>query len=268
MYENLIVVCYVGGARGDAISHIIELSPDVYARNSKSAAVPNQQGSMASLITRYGHQSLDGTKPGWSTARYQDIKGIYWGFLDELPSMAAGEWQTIVPELWFDLQNRLKFKDALLTHRMVVADHANPQHITQLLPGAMTIAVVGDADAAFELFKTKHLFVKPERWLRDSPGYQLQTNLERYIAGNRNVADSPITDDERSATLQQIRASHHRRFDGMRQDTVSFALDFNSLFDTSVNQAVYHEMMAYLGLTPNWTAAREFIDIYNAAQPI
>ena len=268
MYENLTVVCYIGGSRGDAISYIIELSPDIYRRNSKELAVPNAQGSMVSLMTRYGKESLDVNKEGWSTANYQDRYNMHWGFLDELPSTIAAEWQATVPELWFDLPRRVKFKDALSASRLVVADHANPVHIRQFLPGAKTIAVVGDADAALELFKAKHLLMKPEIWYQDRVGYNAQTNLDRYITKGRDIDQFPVTDQEKAEKLTEIRDSWHRRFRGMRQDTESFALDFNSLFDNAVNHDVYHEMMAYLGLTPNWTDVKEFIDIYNAAQPI
>jgi hypothetical protein len=267
MYENLIVVCYIGGARGDAISYIIELSPEVYTRNSKILAVPNQHGSMVILMTRYGHQSLDGSTIGWSTASYQDANDMHWGFLDEVAGTVAEEWQRVVPELWFDIPRRVRFKDALSINRLVVADHANPTHIRQFLPGTKTVAVIGDADAAFELFKAKHLLMKPERWYRDSPSYNVRTNLDRYIAGGRDTNKFPITDAERSDRLAEIRDSWHRRFNGMRQDTDSFALDFDSLFDNNINHAVYHQLIEYLGLTPNWTAAKEFIDIYNAAQP-
>ena len=268
MYKNLIVVCYIGGSRGDAISYIIELSPDIYTRNHKGLAVPNAQGSMAILRTRYGHQSLDGSIEGWSTANYQDTRDMHWGFLDELPSTIADEWQATVPDLWFDLPRQVKFKDALSTSRLVVADHANPVHIRQFLPGARTVAVVGDADAAFELFKVKHLMIRPDIWYRDRPGYEAPTNLDRYIAQGRNISEFPVTDQERRDLLTEIRESWHRRFNGMRQDSDSFALDFNSLFDNSINHTVYHDLMKHLGLKPNWTDVKAFIDIYNAAQPI
>ena len=200
MYDNLIVVCYLGGSRGDAISYIIELSTDVYARNSKSQAYPNEHGAMT-VATRYGKETLDDDiagKESWSTESYQDLKNIQWTFADELPGTVAEDWQACVPELWFDIPKQMKVKDALTNSRIVVADHANPRHIRQLLPGAKTIAVVGDIDVIFEIFKVKHLLVKPAAWYKDQPGFELPTNLDRYIAGNRDLEQFPVTEHERA----------------------------------------------------------------------
>jgi len=266
MFDNLIAVCYAPGSRGEAISHIIELSPSVYQRNDPCTTIPNALGRMI-IDTRIGRLINDRSHPHFTLQNYQKQQGLDLMFDSQLPDQMITEWQRMVPDLWFHCTDRgsRRVRDLWNDHRLVFSDHANPQHFAQLLPGCRTVAVIGDSDSAVDQWLHKWLLAAPTHYYQRRYPWA-KNNMDVHIAGDRDTAAFPVTDGERTAFMEMTRRSTAKNMQIISEHVGSFKIDHLQFFDLAHIETLYHDMTDHLGIEPNWPAVSRFIALYNAAQ--
>ena len=269
MFENMIVVCYAAGSRGEAIARIIELSHSVYRRNTDAMAEPDYLGRMNKSVTRFGWLTDFAVQPLFGMIEYQNQRGIYFKFDHTLTRDIIEDWQRMVPQLWFarDSTTRYTLADIIYKRKIVVSDHANPTHIRQLLPGCKTVAVCGDSRLTIDLLYQKWLMVPPMAWSTHQPNYNAPTNLDREVANGRCIKKYPVTDTERSRYIIDQYEEIKLSLDYLKEDQQSYQVDFVALFEPDTSYFIYHDMMTNLEIEPNWPEVSQFIDRYRALQP-
>lgn len=265
MYSNIITVCYAPGAKGNAIGHILELSPSIYNRNTKQDIVrPDANGTMHNIDMRFGL---------WPNSDHQlEINsfakdhGFKYKLGIDLSNMATW-WQHSLSQLLFSRYDPIPLLRGIETRRIITADHLRSAHAMQLMPGCKTVAVTGDPELATRLLWAKWELQPPPKWHHWYEQYPNTLMLDLQIADYEQIPVESVTDQLRAEewgfNLENTRLWHEYH----RTDTSAFSLDFQSLFEPGTSRKVYHDMMDALKLEPNWTAVSQFIDVYNAAQP-
>lgn len=269
MFDRMIIVCYAGGSRGEAIARIIELSPSVYARNGKANSIPNHLGRME-IATRWGWEIDFNVHPMFGAVEYWIRSKTEFRLDQDISPDIVSEWRRIVPNLWYakDGPNRWRLSDIIKRNHIVIADHMYPAHVHQLLPGSKTVAVCGDSTLAFNLFYDKWLMAHPPDFYLKEPNFDAKTNLDREIANIIGIRQSQISDQERKGWLGVCRQKTMEMMNEFSRDQSSYQVDFQKLFHPEFGYEVYHEMAEYLGIEPNWPDVADFIGTYNSLEPI
>ena len=269
MFENMIVVCYAAGSRGEAIARIIELSHSVYRRNTDAMAEPDYLGRMNKSVTRFGWLTDFAVQPLFGMIEYQNQRGIYFKFDHTLTRDIIEDWQRMVPQLWFarDQNHRYMLKEIIRKRKIVVSDHVHSVHMRQLLPGCKTVAVCGDSQLAMDLLYQKWLAVPPMPWSTHQPNYHAPNNLDREVANGRDMTMYPVTDAERRAYILSQYEEIKMGMQHLMSDTTAYHVDFVALFEEDTSYFIYHDMMAHLEIEPNWPEVSGFIAKYRTLQP-
>jgi len=264
MYSNIIVVCYAPGARGNAIGHIIELSPSIHNRNTKQDIVcPDANGTMHNIDMRFGLWP-DAGQLGVNI--FANDRGFKYQLDLDLSSMAP-VWQQCMSNLQFSRYDPIPLLQGLQTRRIVTADHIRSIHALQLMPGCRPVAVTGDPELALRLLWAKWELQPPPRWHHWHEQYPNTPMLDLQIAEYEKIPIESVTDQLRAEEWEFSLEKTRRWHEYHRTDPCAFSLDFQSLFDQDTSYETYHKMVDALELEPNWTAVSQFIDVYNAAQP-
>jgi len=265
MYSNITVVCYAPGARGNAIGHILELSPSIHNRNTKQDLVrPDANGTMHLIDMRFG--IWPNSQNQLNVATFAAQQGLCYDIDLDLSSWSTA-WQDTLSQLTFSRYDSISLMQGLETRRIITADHMRSQQALQLMPGCKAVAVSGDPELALRLLWAKWTLLPPPRWHHWYEKYPNVSMLDLEIADFDKIPVESVTDQLRAAewdfSLERLRRWHAYH----ATDDAAFRLDFQSLFDPRTSRKVYHDMMDALELEPNWTAVSQFIDVYNAAQP-
>jgi len=180
----------------------------------------------------------------------------------------AVRWQDCMAQVQFSRSDTaLPLLQGLQTRRVVTADHLRSLHAQQLMPGCRTVAVTGDPELALRLLYAKWELQPPPKWHAWQQHHPNTSMLDLNIAAYDGISVESVTDQRRDLDWRTSLEKTRRWHDHHRTDPTAFRLDFQSLFDPHSSETVYHDMASALDIEPNWPAVRDFIAVYNAAQP-
>lgn len=248
MFENLIAVSYCGGARGNAVAYAISFSQEVVPPWAHMA-----------------RKALDGRGAIWvksrpydrSRAAFHDIVSIHNRLGHDmyhrdrsLPPDVIDAYATAYEDLVIDPGNA-RLVDALVTNRVVIADHADPLHNLVLYPGCMAVAVHSNWKSSLRDFMSKHL----SRPSEEDAG---MTNMDREVM----MDGLPICDSSRKIRLHGH--AHQLRLSNGHRDTDDrmVIVDSDRLFSHGTAHDEYHRMVDRLGITPRWDMVGQWITRY------
>jgi len=254
MFENVISVCYHSGTCGHAIGIVIQLSPEVYRRGDVVYQSILPSGEIYDYGLRCGR--ADYSNLDFDINRCFEHFGGWYMQGRDIPQTHIDHYQSVLPSLWLR-PRRVRFLDAIKQDPFLIADHTLAKHQQQLLPGCKTIAVYGNEYLALRYYADKK-YIPPD--VDDPLG---RPGIESFTSHKA----ATHTRSQRYRESMEYFLHNSRRVNWEHQnDTKSFRLDYEELLFSERSKDVYHDMIKWLGLTPNWPAASAFIEEYQSKQ--
>lgn len=259
MFNDLITVCYPPGSCGNAIAYLLALSPEVWQdwRWDRAYADPiDQNGAVHCIPSRLG--TMD---PERGETSIRDIIQVCKSFgYDYQPG--AGIPHDVERYFRDTRMQTVGFgPPALLArlphgHKTIHAAHATGDDMRRLYPGTRVVTVHGDVHAMIRNFADKFAL------LPDPDESELGCHIDAELKRNGNTPSR--------ATRKHWLGSAIRKLASMNDintgDRLSHSVDFSMLLDERHGIDVYHGMVEFCGMTPNWEEASGFLSRYRQMQ--
>lgn len=262
--ENIVFICYPGGAGGFALRYIMLLSPELEMTDIDPDGWITDDGAAHYMISRFGLKWY--REDGSLEKRYETIHAMS-GMVGQENSLLSFFMPFVQPGLirscrsifngactWDDMPVSGQAGSRL----HIMADHVPPSAARAIFPRARLLALRMPVHQCMRNFWNKNLLAPEEP-------HEVQSRLSKILEQRGLGLDGDSVDGMLVAQL-----NHSKLLDRMFEPPLltedTYIVDANAMFSADGWMPEYDRLMAHCGLTPNYDAVAKFVDDYASRQ--